>query len=128
MRISRCTACCTCEATGTSARQTPPGWRPQRGVFSRGSDSGTPTGSSPPSMDDGASHKPSLLERLGALVMREPEDRDQLIQLLRSAYDRNLLDADALPMVAGAIQVSEMKVRGGMIPRAQLAVIDLHEP
>jgi len=79
-------------------------------------------------MDDGASHKPSLLERLGALVMREPEDRDQLIQLLRSAYDRNLLDADALSMVEGAIQVSEMKVRDVMIPRAQMEVIDINEP
>jgi magnesium and cobalt transporter len=79
-------------------------------------------------MDDSASHKPSLLERLGALVMREPEDREQLIQLLRSAYDRNLLDADALSMVEGAIQVSEMKVRDVMIPRAQMDVIDINEP
>jgi magnesium and cobalt transporter len=79
-------------------------------------------------MDDSASHKPSLLERLGALVMREPEDRQQLIQLLRSAYDRNLLDADALSMVEGAIQVSEMKVRDVMIPRAQMDVIDINEP
>ena len=36
--------------------------------------------------------KPSWLERVGALLMREPEDRDQLVELLRSAYDRNLLD------------------------------------
>jgi magnesium and cobalt transporter len=79
-------------------------------------------------MDDSGSHKPSLLERLGALVMREPEDRQQLIQLLRSAYDRNLLDADALSMVEGAIQVSEMKVRDVMIPRAQMDVIDINEP
>jgi len=26
-------------------------------------------------MDDNSSHKPSFLERLGALIMREPEDR-----------------------------------------------------
>jgi len=72
-------------------------------------------------------HKPSLLERLGALIMREPEDREQLIQLLRSAYDRNLLDADALSMIEGAMQVSEMKVRDVMIPRAQMDVIDINE-
>ena len=39
--------------------------------------------------------RPSLLERLSALLMREPEDREQLIALLHSAFDRNLLDADA---------------------------------
>jgi magnesium and cobalt transporter len=78
-------------------------------------------------MEDAASHKPSFLERLGALIMREPEDREQLIQLLRSAYDRNLLDADALSMVEGAIHVSEMKVRDVMVPRAQMDVIDINE-
>jgi magnesium and cobalt transporter len=78
-------------------------------------------------MDDDASHKPGFLERLGALVMREPEDRNQLIQLLHSAFERNLLDADALAMIEGALQVSEMKVRDVMIPRAQMDVIDVNE-
>ncbi len=78
-------------------------------------------------MDDNQNHKPTWLERLGALIMREPEDREQLILLLRSAYDRNLLEADALSMIEGAIQVSEMSVRDVMIPRAQMDVIDINE-
>lgn len=78
-------------------------------------------------MDDGNSHKPSLLERLGALIMREPEDREQLISLLRSAHERNLLDADALGMIEGALQVSEVKVGDVMIPRTQMDVIDINE-
>src|ERR1700748_3471327 len=44
------------------------------------------------------SPKPGWLERLGALLMREPEDREQLIELLRSSYERNLLDSDSLSM------------------------------
>jgi magnesium and cobalt transporter len=71
---------------------------------------------------------PSLLERLSALLMREPEDREQLIRLLRSAHDRNLLDADALSIIEGALTVSEMQVRDIMIPRAQMDVIDINEP
>ena len=43
-----------------------------------------------------SSPKPSLLERLSALLSREPEDREQLIKLLYGAYEKNLLDADAL--------------------------------
>jgi magnesium and cobalt transporter len=78
-------------------------------------------------MDDPADHKPGFLERLGALIMREPEDRNQLIQLLHSAFERNLLDADALAMIEGALQVSEMKVRDVMIPRSQMDVIDINE-
>lgn len=72
--------------------------------------------------------KPSWLERLGALLMREPEDRDQLIELLHSAYERNLLDADALAMIEGVLQVSESQVRDVMVPRAQMDVVDINDP
>ncbi|HUJ86054.1 MAG TPA: transporter associated domain-containing protein [Burkholderiales bacterium] len=72
--------------------------------------------------------RPSLLERLSALLLREPEDREQLITLLRSAHQRNLLDADALSIIEGALTVSEMQVRDIMIPRAQMDVIDINEP
>ena len=70
--------------------------------------------------------RPSLLERLSTLILREPEDREQLLTLLRSAYQRNLLDADALSMIEGAMTVSEMPVRDIMVPRAQMDVIDIH--
>ncbi|MGC2458739.1 MAG: transporter associated domain-containing protein [Gallionellaceae bacterium] len=73
-------------------------------------------------------HKPGLLERLSTLLLREPEDREQLITLLHSAYQRNLLDADALSMMEGVIQVSERQVREIMIPRAQMDVIDISQP
>ena len=71
--------------------------------------------------------RPSLLERLSALLLREPEDREQLIELLHSAYERNLLDAEALSMIEGVLQVSEMQVRDIMIPRAQMDVVDISE-
>jgi magnesium and cobalt transporter len=71
--------------------------------------------------------KPSLLERLSALLMREPEDREQLVKLLHSAFERNLLDGDALSMIEGALQVSEMQVRDIMVPRSQMDVIDVNE-
>ena len=35
--------------------------------------------------------------------MREPEDREELVELLRGAYERNLLDADALSMIEGVL-------------------------
>ncbi len=72
--------------------------------------------------------RPSLLERLSTLLMREPSDREQLVQLLRSAYSHNLLDADALSIIEGALNVSEMQVRDIMIPRAQVDFIDINQP
>jgi magnesium and cobalt transporter len=71
--------------------------------------------------------KAGWLERLGALLMREPEDREQLAELLRSSYERNLLDSDALSMIEGVLQVSEMQARDIMIPRSQMDVIDIRQ-
>src|SRR3989304_5273768 len=65
--------------------------------------------------------------RLPGLGRRGPADRASLVRLLRSAYQRNLLDADALSIVEGALAVSEMQVRDIMIPRAQMDVIDINE-
>ena len=79
-------------------------------------------------MDAPESSKPGLLERLSTLLLREPEDREQLISLLHSAYERNLLDAEALAMMEGVIQVSERQVREIMLPRSQMDVIDISEP
>ena len=72
--------------------------------------------------------KPGWLDRLSALLLREPEDREQLVQLLHSAYENSLLDADALSMIEGVLQVSEMQVRDIMIPRSQMDVIDITDP
>ena len=77
-------------------------------------------------MDD-THTKPSLLERISAFIMREPEDRAQLIELLHSAHERNLLDADALAMIEGVLQVSELQARDIMVPRSQMDVIDISE-
>jgi magnesium and cobalt transporter len=71
--------------------------------------------------------KPSLLERLSSLLLREPEDRDQLVQLLHSAFERQILDADALSMIEGVLQVSETRVADVMIPRSQMDMIDVEE-
>jgi magnesium and cobalt transporter len=66
-----------------------------------------------------------LIERLSALLMRKPEDREQLLDLLRGAFERNLLDSDALTIIEGALQVSDMQVRDIMVPRAQMDVVDI---
>jgi magnesium and cobalt transporter len=75
-------------------------------------------------MDD-PSPKSGWLERLSALLIREPEDREQLITVLHSAFERNLLDSDALSMIEGVMQVSEMQARDIMVPRSQMDLIDI---
>ncbi len=71
--------------------------------------------------------KPSFLERLSSLLLREPEDRDQLVALLHSAFERRILDGDALSMIEGVLQVSETRVADVMIPRSQVDMIDVED-
>jgi magnesium and cobalt transporter len=53
----------------------------------------------------------------------EPEDQEQLIDLLRNASQRHILDAEALAIVEGALNVSQMKARDIMIPRSQVVMV-----
>ncbi|PKO34130.1 MAG: magnesium/cobalt efflux protein [Betaproteobacteria bacterium HGW-Betaproteobacteria-7] len=72
--------------------------------------------------------KPGFIERLTSLLLREPEDRQQLIQILYSAYERSLMDADALTIIEGALAASETRVTDVMVPRAKMGVINVDDP
>jgi len=69
-----------------------------------------------------------FFERLSSFLLRKPEDREQLLKLLHSAHERNLLDADALSIAEGALAASEISVSDIMVPRAQMQVIDVGDP
>lgn len=65
----------------------------------------------------------SWLERLTALLAREPQDREQLMEVLRDAEDRDILSSEMLGMIERILQVSEMQVREVMVPKAQMVVV-----
>ena len=63
------------------------------------------------------------LQRLRQQMSGEPQDREALIDGLREAADRGLLDADALEMLEGVLEVSDRHVRDVMVPRSQMVVV-----
>ncbi len=71
--------------------------------------------------------RPTLLERLSALLTRAPDDREELLELLHTSFERHLLDSDALSIIEGALGVSDLQVRDIMVPRAQMDVIDIND-
>ncbi|MEZ5585115.1 MAG: transporter associated domain-containing protein [Candidatus Competibacteraceae bacterium] len=73
--------------------------------------------------DANGAHR-SWLERLSFALLGEPKDQDELLEMLRDAQQRDLLDLDALSMMEGVMQVSEMQVRDIMIPRGQIVIIE----
>ncbi|MCU7907134.1 MAG: CBS domain-containing protein [Candidatus Thiodiazotropha sp. (ex Epidulcina cf. delphinae)] len=63
------------------------------------------------------------LERISRMFGREPQDKEQIYDLLKEASERELLDDDALSMMEGAMLVSERRARDIMTPRSKLEVV-----
>lgn len=74
--------------------------------------------------DDEKPKSRSWLERLGAMLTHEPQNRDQLMEVLREAEQNNILSAEMLGMIERILQVSEMQVRDVMVPKAQMITIE----
>jgi magnesium and cobalt transporter len=68
--------------------------------------------------------KTELIKQIKNYLLK-PKDKDQLSDILKSAFDKNMMDSDALMMLEGVLNVSEMHVRDIMIPRSQMDVIDV---
>lgn len=71
-------------------------------------------------------HK-SFFERLAGLFEAEPETQEQLLEILHSARERHLLDDDALSIIEGALQISNLRARDIMVPRAQMDGINIED-
>ena len=65
----------------------------------------------------------SWVEKISHLLTGEPQDLDDLLEILREARENHLLDNDALSMIEGVLQVSKMRVRDIMLPRVQMVVV-----
>ncbi|MGE5625990.1 MAG: HlyC/CorC family transporter [Bacillota bacterium] len=79
------------------------------------------------STDPHSSRGPGLrawFQRLSQALSGEPRDRDELLELLNDARERNLFDTDAQTMLEGVLQVADMQVRDVMLPRAQMVALE----
>jgi magnesium and cobalt transporter len=76
------------------------------------------------SKDDPATGPRPFVSWLKNALTREPQDLQELIEILRNSEARNLLDPDVLIMVEGALHVSTMQVRDIMVPKIQMVVIN----
>lgn len=80
-----------------------------------------------PSGDSRAGYK-SQFERLLARLFRRTDDKEDLMEQLREAQEHAVIDADAVSMMEGVMQVADLQVRDLMITRSQMDVIDIDDP
>jgi magnesium and cobalt transporter len=72
--------------------------------------------------DTGASGK--WLRKLSRRMTGEVQDRAEIVEFLREATLRGVIEGDALPMLEGVLGVSDIQVRDIMVPRAQMTVLN----
>lgn len=69
------------------------------------------------------SNDKSWLDKIALLFSGEPRTKEDLQDVLSVASDNELIDKDALSIIEGAMQVSDLHARDIMIPRAQMVVV-----
>ena len=70
----------------------------------------------------------SWLERIAAIFTAEPQDLSDLEEVFVEANARQLIDNDTKGMLQGVLEISKMRARDIMVPRTQMATIDIDQP
>jgi len=69
----------------------------------------------------------SWLERFFGNFSNEPQSRDELMDIIKEAAEKELLDSEALSIIEGALDVAEQQVREVLIPRTQMVVLNIDD-
>ncbi len=72
---------------------------------------------------DSSPSSKSWFEKLSQAFSDQPESTRDILDILRAAEKRNILDSDSLSLIEGAMQVIDMQVREVMIPRSQMITV-----
>lgn len=73
------------------------------------------------------SYNKSWLAKLMTNFKGEPQNKEELSDLISDAESREVIDPQTKEMIEGVMGVSEIKVREIMIPRAQMITIDIEQ-
>ncbi|MBS3798915.1 MULTISPECIES: CNNM family magnesium/cobalt transport protein CorC [unclassified Pseudoalteromonas] len=76
---------------------------------------------------EGSSGK-SWLDRITQMFQGEPQNKEELAEVISDAQERDLIDPETKEMIEGVLGVSELKVRDIMIPRSQMITLDVDKP
>lgn len=80
-----------------------------------------------PHSSNGSSNK-TMLDKIVQLFTGEPKNKEELVEVLNDAEDRELIKPETKLMIEGVLEVADMRVRDIMIPRSQMVTLDIEAP
>lgn len=75
----------------------------------------------------GRGQERSWLARFFQGFSSEPKSREELMEVIKEAVNNKVVDAEALTIIEGALDVANQQVREIMVPRSQMVVIRADE-
>ncbi|ABV38078.1 CBS domain containing protein [Shewanella sediminis HAW-EB3] len=72
-----------------------------------------------------SAQKKGWLEKVSQLFQGEPQSRDDLVDVIHDAEQREVISEDTREMIKGVLEVSDLRVRDIMIPRAQIVALQI---
>ncbi|MCC4833652.1 CNNM family magnesium/cobalt transport protein CorC [Shewanella sp. 10N.7] len=76
----------------------------------------------PPSTN---ARKKNWIDKIGQLFQGEPQNREDLVEVIAGAEERDLITEDTREMMNGVLEVSGLRVRDIMIPRSQIVTLQI---
>ncbi len=74
-----------------------------------------------------SAQKKSWLDKVSQLFQGEPQSRDDLVEVIHDAELREVISEDTREMIKGVLEVSDLRVRDIMIPRAQIVALQIDD-
>ncbi|NRD72834.1 CNNM family magnesium/cobalt transport protein CorC [Shewanella sp. VB17] len=74
-----------------------------------------------------SAQKKSWLEKVSQLFQGDPQSRDDLVEVIHDAELREVISEDTREMIKGVLEVSDLRVRDIMIPRAQIVALQIDD-
>jgi len=69
----------------------------------------------------------SILDKIVQIFTGEPKNKEELVEVLNDAQDRELIKPETKQMIEGVLEVADMRVRDIMIPRSQMITLDIEQ-
>ena len=67
------------------------------------------------------------LKRLLGRLTGRADEKEELLEQLREAQAQEVIDADAVSMMEGVLQVADLQVRDLMVPRTQMDLVNIND-
>ncbi|WP_286265780.1 HlyC/CorC family transporter [Thalassotalea atypica] len=79
-----------------------------------------------PHSSNGSANK-SFIDKIVQVFTGEPQNKDELVNVINDAEDRDLIKPETKQMIEGVLEVAEMRVRDIMIPRSQMVTLNINQ-